>query len=495
MPSKPFDSGANDRRGKVRTVCAVCHRINWRTSAPLVEFCKHCGHPLVDADEIEHLVNLPPAPPAPRPPRQPTGILTSLRLGREYQEYRTAEADFAADQKRYDDAFRNWREQAFTVREAVVAESIWAAYHKRVPPEDVERMTGTEFEDFLGQLFAKMGYSVRNTPATGDQGGDLILTEPASNRRVVVQAKRSGRPVGNRAVQEVLGAIAYYGCSAGIVITNGDFTAAALSLAAKEKRLEMWNGSKLASAYAASFPTSPVAFDRTAYQQLIERLKRNPGRATARSLNGRWQDQAPTEAQVALLWKKDSDCRPQFRNWRGLFAFAIERHRNGDEAWSRGGLSLRLEQVVCGAATAWEHNKVGMKPRPDLKPVGDSSQSVTDSSVDDRSRVGPTNQPGVAVESAAATDALAVWDQMLAANPVDPQALRGKGIALQVLGRFEEALPLFDAALAAVPTDAVGWHQKARALQVLGRSEEALRALNEALAINPLYTAASTPRV
>jgi tetratricopeptide (TPR) repeat protein len=207
-------------------------------------------------------------------------------------------------------------------------------------------MTGIEFEGFLCQLFAKLGYSVRTTPATGDQGGDLILTGPADIRQVVVQAKRSARPVGNRAVQEILGAIAYYGCSAGIVVTNAEFTASALSLAAKEKRVEMWNGSKLASVYAEHFPTTAEPFDRAGYERLIERMRRNPGRATAKSLNGRWQDQAPTEAQVALLWKKDSGSRCQFKNWQALFAFAIEQHRKGDQAWSRGGVSLRLERCV-----------------------------------------------------------------------------------------------------------------------------------------------------
>jgi HJR/Mrr/RecB family endonuclease len=64
-------------------------------------------------------------------------------------------------------------------------------------------MTGIEVEGFPRQLFATIGYAVQTTAASGDQGFDLVLTDPTSHR-VVVQAKRSSRPVSNRAVQEVL---------------------------------------------------------------------------------------------------------------------------------------------------------------------------------------------------------------------------------------------------------------------------------------------------
>jgi tetratricopeptide (TPR) repeat protein len=489
LPVKPWEIGTNVQRGKIRTVCAVCHRMNWHSAAPLVDFCRHCGHPLVDAQEIEHIVQVPPPPPAPRPPTPPTGVMASLGLGREYRDHRRAQADFAAGQKRYEDASKNWREQAFAIRERVVAESIWSDFHRRLPPDAVERMTGIEFEGFLCQVFAKMGYSVRTTPASGDQGGDLILTGPATKESVVVQAKRSARPVSNRAVQEVIGAMAYYGCSAGIVVTNGEFTSAALSLAAREKRLAMWDGSKLAAVYAENFPTSPLPFDRTSYEHLIERLRRNPRRATAKSLSGRWQDQAATEAQVALLWRKAPDYKAQFKNWRALFAFAIDQHRKGDEAWSKGGISLRLDRLVRGEPAEWDRKKGAMKL--DLGPmaVAAREQPLAGATVGGRSHDSWSSCAGKPVEPACA-EALAGWDRLLAANPEDCHALRGKGLALQGLGRFEEALQAFDAALTVDSADPVVWHHKGRALEVLGRSEEALKALHAALTLDPTYAAA-----
>ncbi|MGA2114508.1 MAG: restriction endonuclease [Bryobacteraceae bacterium] len=294
-----------------------------------------------------HQIVEPPAPVKPSAPKPPTGVLATLGIGAERHDYERARAAYDAALKRYEEDCERCREQIFAARERAVAESIWQDIHTRLPPDTVDRMTGVEFEGFLCQLFVKMGYSVQTTRASGDQGGDLILTEPTGKRRAVVQAKRSSKPVSNRAVQEVLGAMAYYKCPAGIVITNGEFTASALELAAKDKRLAMWDGTKLATAYVENFPTAPSPFDRSEYDELIERLRHSPRKAPiSPSRTGRWQDQSPTEAQVALIWRKDATLKAQFKNWRSLFVFAVEQHGKGDDTWSKGGVSLRLNQFL-----------------------------------------------------------------------------------------------------------------------------------------------------
>lgn len=40
----------------------------------------------------------------------------------------------------------------------------------------IDNMSGYEFEQYLKRLFTKMGYSVRETRLTGDQGADLIVS-------------------------------------------------------------------------------------------------------------------------------------------------------------------------------------------------------------------------------------------------------------------------------------------------------------------------------
>lgn len=60
-------------------------------------------------------------------------------------------------------------------------------------------------------------------------GADIIATK--NNKKYVIQAKFYNSPVGNYAVQEVLGAIGMYKADKGIVITNNTFTKSARELA------------------------------------------------------------------------------------------------------------------------------------------------------------------------------------------------------------------------------------------------------------------------
>ncbi len=93
-------------------------------------------------------------------------------------------------------------------------------------------MSGRDFERFLACLLARMGFSGVELTPTNDQGGDILCESP-DGFRTVVQAKRWKAKVGNGAVQEVVGAMHYYSCKSGIIITNSTFTQAALDLAAK----------------------------------------------------------------------------------------------------------------------------------------------------------------------------------------------------------------------------------------------------------------------
>jgi hypothetical protein len=105
--------------------------------------------------------------------------------------------------------------------------------------DQIRLFTGRSFEQFLKMLFESMGFSVEETPATADQGADLILTD-ASFRRTAIQAKRYCQDVGNAAVQEILGAMRYWGCSSGIVVSASGFTRAAKDLVSKIPEVTLW---------------------------------------------------------------------------------------------------------------------------------------------------------------------------------------------------------------------------------------------------------------
>ena len=98
--------------------------------------------------------------------------------------------------------------------------------------------TGEEFEVYLKNIFEKLGYNVEMTKVTGDQGADLILSK--DNIRTVVQAKFYTNTVGNKAVQEVTSAIAFYSADKGMVVTNNYYTKSAIELA-KANNIVLWD--------------------------------------------------------------------------------------------------------------------------------------------------------------------------------------------------------------------------------------------------------------
>lgn len=120
----------------------------------------------------------------------------------------------------------------------VVASSFNSYYNSRkknsVKNNDVSKMSGVDFENHLAQLLKESGFTnVSGTPKTGDQGADLIAKK--GGKTIIIQAKRYEGNVGNKAVQEVIGAIRFYDGDEGWVITNSAFTKSARELAHKNK--------------------------------------------------------------------------------------------------------------------------------------------------------------------------------------------------------------------------------------------------------------------
>jgi restriction system protein len=129
-------------------------------------------------------------------------------------------------------AFRSWILFAAFGALLLLTVAGWAAdryYLSRARLEDLDEMTGWEFERWLEQFFKRVAFDVKRTPYRGDFGADFVLTW--NGVRIAVQAKRSRRQVGVSAVQEVVAAKAYYGCEQAMVVTNGYFSEQAIILA------------------------------------------------------------------------------------------------------------------------------------------------------------------------------------------------------------------------------------------------------------------------
>jgi len=104
--------------------------------------------------------------------------------------------------------------------------------------EGIVQMSGEDFEEVLLTLFRGKGYRAQLTPNGADFGADLLLER--AGKRTVVQAKRWGRPVGVKAVQEIVAARAHYKAHEALVATNSSFTQQAITLA-KSNHVELWD--------------------------------------------------------------------------------------------------------------------------------------------------------------------------------------------------------------------------------------------------------------
>ncbi len=82
-------------------------------------------------------------------------------------------------------------------------------------------------------------------------------------------------------------------------------------------------------------------------------------------------------------------------------------------------------------------------------------------------------------------EALAVYDEGLAAAPADAALLMNRGLCLKQAGRASAALEAFDRLLALQPKSIEAWTNRANALSDLGRLDEALAAHQQALALAP----------
>lgn len=109
----------------------------------------------------------------------------------------------------------------------------WQRHYGSLHIDELKKLSGTEFEDYLAELFKSHDYKVEMTPSTGDYGADLILNK--NQQRIAVQAKCYTGSVGVSAVQEALSGMAYYKCHSAWVVTTGNYTVNAIELATQSK--------------------------------------------------------------------------------------------------------------------------------------------------------------------------------------------------------------------------------------------------------------------
>jgi hypothetical protein len=216
-------------------------------------------------------------------------ISASIWLFRVVREAKTAEQKkldderLAREERERPERLRREQEEERQRKQAeeATARAKWTCYHEAKSMDEIARMSGAQFEEFLARLFAKIGYTDICLTPTNDQGADLLCLSPIG-KKVAVQAKRWAGGVGNGAVQEVLGAMTFYGCCQGIVITNSVFTDSARELA-KKAEITLYDGRWLAEKIRTVFPVEIPAFSWDEYNKLVKDYRPSASRSAKKS--------------------------------------------------------------------------------------------------------------------------------------------------------------------------------------------------------------------
>lgn len=159
--------------------------------------------------------------------------------------------------------FPNWIEFLFVtmlVLSIFIAIYTLILQHKRLNVkniEDVDRMSGTEFEKYLERLFKQKEWKVLRKGGSGDYGADFILV--ADNKKIAVQAKCWNKNVGYASIQQAFTSKAIYDCDEAWVVTNRYFSVQA-ETAAKKLGVVLWNRNFLSHeiSYIKQSNTTPL---------------------------------------------------------------------------------------------------------------------------------------------------------------------------------------------------------------------------------------------
>ena len=107
----------------------------------------------------------------------------------------------------------------------------------------INDISGRDFEEIVGRIFSKMGYSVSTTKGSGDEGIDLYL-KSKEGRRAGVQCKRWKGIVGQSVIRGFYGSLMHAHLKKGYVVTTGKFSKAAKDFV-RDKPIILIDGDEL----------------------------------------------------------------------------------------------------------------------------------------------------------------------------------------------------------------------------------------------------------
>lgn len=112
-------------------------------------------------------------------------------------------------------------------------------HKKKYSISQLDYMEGHQFECACADILKANAFkNVTVTQGSGDFGVDILAEK--NGYKYAIQCKRYSHKLDNKPIQEVIGGLAYYGCTKGAVMTNQYFTEPAKKLA-KINGVELWD--------------------------------------------------------------------------------------------------------------------------------------------------------------------------------------------------------------------------------------------------------------
>ena len=121
---------------------------------------------------------------------------------------------------------------------------------------NLRQMDAIKFEQLIALAYSNLGWTVRETPASGDGGVDAYLQK--GGRTDILQCKKyaSSSTVGAPYVRDLVGTLKIEGADGAILVTTSSFSKGATQVAATQDNVQLIDHRGLLEILEKAFPPS-----------------------------------------------------------------------------------------------------------------------------------------------------------------------------------------------------------------------------------------------
>lgn len=158
------------------------------------------------------------------------GKKITKRFDAELIKFIKDELPYAIHRLETDVEIDDWRAFWPLVAEEFRKNYIEKPYKKELENRSRLFKSAREYELYCAEMFKAAGWDAKATKSSGDQGVDVEAKR--NGVLLVAQCKKFAKPVGNKAVQEIIAGQNFYAADRAVVIATNGFTKSARQLAA-----------------------------------------------------------------------------------------------------------------------------------------------------------------------------------------------------------------------------------------------------------------------